>query len=74
MLIYQLLVFNFMEELFANTQQYVNHVHVARWQDDPFRMCSDTFPIGIILLVVIFVENYTLQPQNKIQSQYYHSD
>ena len=37
-------------------------------------MCKDTFPIGTILSVVNFVENYTLQPQNEIQSQYYHSD
>ena len=34
----------------------------------------DTFPIGTILLVADFVEIYTLQLQNEIQSQYYHSD
>ena len=34
----------------------------------------ETFPIGTILLVVDFVEKYTLQLQNEIQSQYYHSD
>ena len=34
----------------------------------------DKFPIGTILLVVDFVEKYTLQLQNDIQSQYYHSD
>ena len=27
-----------------------------------------------MLSVVDFVENYTLQPQNEIQFQYYHSD
>ena len=37
-------------------------------------MCRDTFPIGTILSVVNFAENYTLQPHNEIQSQYYHSD
>ena len=35
--------------------------------------CRDTFPHGTILSVVDFAENYTLQPQNEIQSQYYHS-
>ena len=62
-----------MEEFFEKTQQYVKHVHVARWQDEQFRACRDTFPIGTILSVVDFAENYTLQPQNKIQIQYYHS-
>ena len=33
----------------------------------------DTFPRGTILSVVDFAENYTLQPRNEIQSQYYHS-
>lgn len=31
------------------------------------------FPIRTILLVVDFPENCTLQAQNEIQSQYYHS-
>ena len=36
-------------------------------------MCKDSFPIGTIVFVVDFVENYTLQPQNEVQSQYYNS-
>ena len=63
-----------MDGFFEKTQQYVNHVHVACWKDEKFIMCRDTFPIGTILSVVDFAENYTLQPQNEIQSQYYHSD
>ena len=47
---------------------------MAHWKDAQFRTCRDTFPIGNILSVVDFVENYTLQPQNEIQSQYYHLD
>ena len=47
---------------------------MARWQDERFRTCRDTFSIGTILSVVKFVENYTLQPHNEIQSQHYHSD
>ena len=46
---------------------------MARWQDEQFKPCRDTFPLGTILSVVDFVENYSLQPQNEIQSQYYHS-
>ena len=63
-----------MEEFFEKTQQYVKHGHVARWQDEQFRTCRDTFPNGTILSMVDFAENYTLQLQNDILSQYYHSD
>ena len=47
---------------------------MAWCKDEKFRICQDTFPLGTILSVVDFVENYTLQPQNEIQSQYYHSE
>ena len=35
-------------------------------------ICKDTFPIGIGLSVVDFVDNNALQLKNEIQSQYYH--
>ena len=44
---------------------------MARWEYEQFRICRDTFPLQTILSVVYFVETYTLQPQNEIQSQYY---
>ena len=47
---------------------------MALWQDEQFKICWDTFPLRTILSVVDFAENYTLQPQNEIQSQYYHSE
>ena len=47
---------------------------MARWQDEQFRACRDTFPIGTILSVVDFAENYTLKPQKEIHGQYYHLD
>ena len=46
---------------------------MAWWQDEQFRICRDTLPLRTILSVVDFAENYTLQPQNEIQSQYYHT-
>ena len=61
-------------EFYKKNEQYVQHVHVARWQDEQYRKIRDNFPIGTILSIVDFAENYTLQPQNEIQSQYYHSD
>ena len=65
-------VCDFILEFRGKIQQYIQHVDMARWQDEQFRICRDTFPLGTILSVVDFTENYTLQPQNEIQSQYYH--
>ena len=66
--LYQVRVCDLIMEFFQKTQEYVQHVHVARWQDAHFRICRDTFHVGTILSVIDFVENYTLQPQNEIQS------
>ena len=68
------LVCDFISELHGKIQQYIQHVDMAQWQAEQFRICRDTFPLGTILSVVDFAENYTLQPQNEIQSQYYHSE
>ena len=46
---------------------------MARWQDEQFKLCRDMFPLGTILSMVDFAKNYTLQMQNEVQSQYYHS-
>ena len=53
--------------------EYARHTHRARWLDTQFKLCKDTFPFGNIVSVVDFVENYTLQPQREVQSQYYNS-
>lgn len=36
-------------------------------------MCKDTFPIGTIISTDDFAENYSLQPQNETQFEYYNS-
>lgn len=53
---------------------YIAHAHGAKWQDRQFRACLATFPIGVVVSVVDFVENYTFTPQNEIQSEYYFSE
>ena len=59
---------------FKTTQQYVQCVYVVKWKDEKFRICKDSIPISIMLLVVYFDRNYTLQPQNDIYRQYYNLD
>ncbi|XP_057857649.2 uncharacterized protein LOC131066816 [Cryptomeria japonica] len=53
--------------------EYIMHTHRARWLDEQFKLCKDTFPLGTIVSIVDFAENYALQPQNQMQSMYYHS-
>ena len=67
-------VCDFIPKFRGKIQQYIQHVNMAQCLDKQFRICWDTFPLGTILSVVDFAENYTLQPQNEIQSQYYHSE
>jgi hypothetical protein len=61
-------VCDFMKEFVENTRYYVQYVHVDRLKDEHFRICRDTFPVGIVLSMVYFSENYTLQLQNEIES------
>ena len=67
-------VCDFISDFRGKIQKYIQHVDMAWWKDEQFRICRDTFPLRTILSVVEIAENYTLQPQNEIQSQYYHSE
>ena len=61
---YQVRVCDFIPEFRGNIQQYIQHIDMAWWKYEQFRICRDTFPLGTILSVVDFEKNYTLQPQN----------
>ena len=52
---------------------YIGHTHRARWLDEQFKLCKDTFPLGTIVSVVDLTENYTLKSQNEVQPMYYNS-
>ena len=51
--------------------KYVKHSQYYRWLDGQFHICKNKFPIGTILSVVDFAENYTLASQEEVQPQYY---
>ena len=70
----QVCVCEFIPKFHGKIQYYIQHVHMAQWQDEQFKLCRDTFPLETILSVVDFAENYSLKPQTEIQSQYYHSE
>ena len=70
--LHEVQVCDFNSKFRGNIEQYIQHVDMEWWQDEQFKICWDTFPLGTIVLYVELAENYTLQPQNEIQSQYYH--
>lgn len=63
-------ILDFKENIFY---KYARHTHKSQWLNQQFRMCKNSFPIGTIVSVVYFAKNYTLQPRNEVQSQYYNS-
>ena len=46
---YQVRVCDFIPEFRGKIQQYIQHVDMAWWQDEQFRICWDTFPLETIL-------------------------
>jgi hypothetical protein len=43
----------------------------AKWQDNMFKKCLENLTIEQIVLVVDYVENYSFQWQNEVQSQHW---
>ena len=53
--------------------EYARHTHRARCLDFQFKLGNDTFSLDTTISIVDFAENYTLQPQNEVQENYYTS-
>ncbi|KAH9311061.1 hypothetical protein KI387_026096, partial [Taxus chinensis] len=64
----------FMQSFRSLISPYIKHSHYSKWQATQFKTNRDTFPIGSILSVVDFAENYSFSHQKEIQTQYYHTD
>lgn len=63
----------FMEDFQKLIQPYIQHSFFAKWQAQKFQTLRDTFPLGTILSVVDFIENYSFVHQKEIQLEYYFS-
>lgn len=61
----------FMENFRKLIKPYICHGFFAKWQAEQFKRLRDTFPLGTILSVVDFAENYSFVHQKEIQSEYY---
>ncbi len=53
-------------------QFFAYHNFVARWQDKMFKFCLQNFPNDIVVSIVDFVENYSFEVQNEMQSMHQH--
>ena len=51
---HQVQLCEFISDFHGKIQQYIQHVDIAWWQDEKFKIYRDTFPLGIILSVVDF--------------------
>ena len=54
-------------------QPYIHHEFFAKWQAQQFQTLRDNFPLGTIVSVVDFAENYSFVHQKEIQSNYFFS-
>ena len=64
-------VLTFMDKFKKLIQPYICHTFFAKWQAQQFQTLRDNFPLGTIVSVVDFVENYSFVHQKEIQSYYY---
>ncbi len=46
---------------------------MARWEEKQFKNRITSFPANIVVSIVDFVENYSFQVQNEVQSMHWHT-
>jgi hypothetical protein len=52
---------------------FVRHNFVAKWEDEQFRTCLASFSDDTMVSVIDYVENYSFEVQNEVQSMHWHS-
>jgi hypothetical protein len=56
-------VIYFLKKLEEEIYKYTKHSHRSRWKYLQFKQSREVFPLGTILFVVDFVDNYTFAAQ-----------
>ncbi len=64
----------FLDFFCPSLQQFIRHNFIAKWQTQQAKLLQACLQAGDVLTHIDFSENYTFEPQNEIQSMYYHSD
>lgn len=63
----------FLEYMRPKFRKFIVHNYFARFQDEQYHICLETFPQDSILSAIDFAENYTLQEYNEVQEMHWHS-
>ncbi|KAL3688384.1 hypothetical protein R1sor_014693 [Riccia sorocarpa] len=66
-------VLEFIQFMKDKLAHFVKHDFTQKWQAKQYRQCIKTFPIGTVVSVIDYAENYTFLPRNEIQSGYWTS-
>ncbi|KAL3689045.1 hypothetical protein R1sor_015354 [Riccia sorocarpa] len=66
-------VSEFIQFMKSKLAHFVKHDFTQKWQVKQYRQCIKTFPIGTVVSVIDYAENYTFLPRNEIQSEYWTS-
>ncbi|KAL3688361.1 hypothetical protein R1sor_014670 [Riccia sorocarpa] len=66
-------VSEFIQFMKSKLAHFVKHDFIQKWQAKQYRQCIKTFPIGTVVSVIDYAENYTFLPRNEIQSKYWTS-
>ena len=62
----KIFVVYFLRKFYEEIYKYTKHSHRSRWKELQFKKNCEFFPIGTILSVIDFAENYTFVPQKEI--------
>ena len=62
------------DNLFNNLAVFTYHNFTAHWQSMQFKKCVETLRDDVVLSVMDFAENYTLQPLTEIQSEHWNNE
>lgn len=61
----------FLEYLTLKIPEFVRHDFTYWWEDAQFRKSLQVFPVGTILSIIDYAENYMMSPQDAIQSDHW---
>jgi len=54
-------------------QKFILHNFMARFQEEQYKTCLETFPPEIVMSIIDFVEMYTFMDFNEVQEMHWHS-
>jgi len=63
----------FIDYLKLKLEAFVIHNFVAKWEDEHFKNSIKSFPLDLVVSIVVFAKNYKFESLDKAQSQHWFS-